>query len=57
MHEFTSLADILLWPPCNDGKKVLEIKHGFGDFNRGATSLHIRKNGSYMFGLKLFMQL
>lgn len=42
-----SLPVILLCPPCKDGKNVLEIIDGFGNFKRGATSRHIRKNGSW----------
>lgn len=45
--EFVSLADIFVLAPCSAGKNVEWMRAGFGKPRRGATSLVIRKYGSW----------
>ena len=53
IEELASLADIFVFAPCRAGKNVEWIKAGFGKPNFGATSLVIRKYGSYVSKKKL----
>lgn len=54
--EFVSLADIFVLAPCNAGKNVEWMSAGLGNPRRGATSLVIRKYGSWSMahGIKQF---
>lgn len=45
--EFVSLADIFVLAPCSAGKNVEWMSAGLGNPRRGATSLVIRKYGSW----------